>query len=81
VHPEFLDTITDTDQRYKVPNDKLRQLRTKGCQYKLTETQIRDWLHLYGSVQGDIMEEAVLYEVNGALMGTGSYLAFVNLSK
>ena len=59
----------------------IRLVKIEGCHYELSETQIRGWLELYGSVQGDVLEETLVDEIDSALMGTGAYLAKVILSR
>ena len=77
VYPKFEDTCIEME----TPNEKMRQVKIEGCHYKLSETQIRNWLDLYGKVVGDVSEEAIIDEVDGTCMGTGAYLAMVNLSR
>jgi hypothetical protein len=63
----------------EVTPEKTRLVKIEGCHYKLRETQIRGWLDLDGSVQGEVLEEAIVDEIDGALMGTGAYLAKIIL--
>jgi hypothetical protein len=35
----------------------IKQLRIDGCQFKLTENQIRCWVHLFGEIEGELEEE------------------------
>jgi hypothetical protein len=85
VYPEFQEPRINQDgtfyKRSVVQPEKIRLVKIEGCHYKLSETQIRDWLDLYGSVRGDVLEEAIVDEIDGALIGTGAYLAKVILSR
>jgi hypothetical protein len=47
-------------------------LRIYGCDYKLSESQIRAWIEAYGKVEGSLEEEAVSDESDGTSMGTGT---------
>jgi hypothetical protein len=38
-------------------------------------------VELYGEIQGDLHEEAVVEKEDGASMGTGAYLAVVRLRR
>jgi hypothetical protein len=54
-------------------------LRIKGCNYSLSETQICSWIEIYGEIEGNLIEEAVIDEVDNTNMGTGAYLVKVRL--
>jgi hypothetical protein len=45
--------------------------------YKLSKNKICLWIDLYRVILDDLEEEAILDEVDGALSGTGVYLAGV----
>ena len=84
VYPKFKDTayMTDRDTKDSVssPNSGV-SLRISGCDYKLSEKQIRSWIEIYGKIQGEIEEEALVDEIYGSDMGTGAFVAMVNLKK
>jgi hypothetical protein len=59
----------------------IKQLILYGAEYKMTENCIKCWVSLYGVLQGDLEEEAVLDEVVDLLTGTGAYLAMIRPTK
>jgi hypothetical protein len=42
---------------------------------------LRSWIELYGTIQGELKEEAVIDELEGMPTGTGAYLAIVRLDR
>jgi hypothetical protein len=57
----------------------VKQVRVDGCQFQLSETQIRLCLGNYGVIQGDIIKEAVTDVVDNLIKGTRSYLVTFKL--
>jgi hypothetical protein len=76
---EDLKSVTDNGLKHFQKHNDTKQIRIDGVGYKLSENQIRKWVEFYGVIQGDLREEAVVDEEDGASMGTGAYLAVVRL--
>jgi hypothetical protein len=62
-------------------NMRTKQIRIEGWHYRLSEVQIRSWLGIYRVVRGDVAEEAIKDPTNGTLLGTGTYLTKIELTK
>ena len=48
---------TITEQERYIPDDGTRLVKIIGCDYKLQESEILDWLSLFGDVISEIKEE------------------------
>ena len=55
------------------------ELRIDGYNYKLSEEKIQPWLELYGKVESEIKEEAILRE--DMVVETGMHLVKICLKK
>jgi hypothetical protein len=70
VYPISGKTIKQTDEHAlaKVNQNQnfnnVKQLGIDGAEYKLSKTQLRHWVALYGELEGDLEEEAVVDEVD-----------------
>jgi hypothetical protein len=64
-----------------INSDVVTQVKIDGPQYKLCESQISDWIDLYGVIQGELEEEAVVDEVDFSLISTSANLAVVRHHK
>jgi hypothetical protein len=40
-------------------------LRVSGCDYKLSEKQIRSWIEINGKIRGELTEKAFIDDVDG----------------
>ena len=60
-------------------------MRITGCEYRLTECEILDWLSLYGEVINEITEEPFEDEQGSTTelppVGNGTYLVTMKLRK
>ena len=59
------------------PDDGTRNVRIVGCEYRLTESEITDWLGCFGDVLSEISEEPFENDGNDPTLlpvGNGTYL-------
>ena len=80
----YLD-LNKTNNQHKDRDVNIKEIRIEGSNYDLSEDQILEWIELYGRVQSEIQEEAVVLvdEVDKAenLVGTGVYLVTARLDR
>ncbi len=83
VYPTLEEDITSVNIQTNKNQNRfdIKQIRIDGSKYKLSENQIRHWIELYGMIQSDFEEEAVLNEVDGTPTGTGANLALGRLER
>ena len=69
-------------EAYK-PDDGTRVVKILGCEYKLLESEILDWLGLFGDVITEISEEPYGETDDTTLppVGNGNYLVTIRLKK
>ena len=69
------------EYKEKMACRNITEIKIEGSNYELKESHITNWLHLYGAVESNLEEEAVVLgnDDEAVLIGTGSYLVKVNL--
>ena len=78
---DLLRTETSFQDKPKAQKTNIKQLRVDGCDYNLTEKQIRHWIDLFGKIEGEFVEEAEEDKEDGTISGTGAYLVPVKFDK
>ena len=61
-----------------------KELRLEGCNYKINEEEILDWIQMYGVIQGEVEKEAIILNEGSddkVTMGTGVYLVPARLDR
>ena len=87
VHPPIEDHADDQGQlptNRGIPSgnlDTTQEVRIDGCNYEISESELRNWIELYGEMKSEIEEVALPNEEGGAPIGTGSYTVKVRLRK
>ena len=61
-----------------------KEIRLEGCNYEVDEKEILEWIQMYGVIQGDVEEEAIILNEGSdeeVTMGTGVYLVQARLDR
>ena len=61
--------------------DDTKDVRIDGCNYEISEHELRKWIELYGEIKSDIDEIAQPGESEEEAVGTGSYTIKVKLKR
>ena len=62
----------------------MKEIRLEGCNYEVDEKEILGWIQMYGVIQGDVEEEAIILNEGSdeeVTMGTGVYLVQARLDR
>ena len=59
--------------------DDTKELRIDGCNYEISENELRKWIDLYGKIKSDIEELAAPGGCDGEPVGMGSYMVKVRM--
>ena len=84
VHPPMEDnsqdctTFTESSSR---AYDEAKEVKIVGCNYEISEDEIRAWLKLYGEVRSEIEEIATEDKEGERLFETGSYIVKIKLNR
>jgi hypothetical protein len=70
VYPALEEDFLQTNQACRFKD--IKQLRIDVFKYKLSKSQIRCWIEIYGIIKGYLEKEVVVDEVDGSSIGTGA---------
>jgi hypothetical protein len=61
--------------------DDTKEVKIDGCNYEISEPEIRRWIELYGEIKSEIKEVAIPGDKEEGPVGTGSYMVQVKLNR